>query len=118
MQPKVLPLKRLYILRLEDRESGIKIDICVNNLLGLVNSEYIKRYCQLDQRYLNLCRVMKHLHESYRPYGEQETLKMTNYAMNMMLLVYLVQMEVLPNILSGDPQGQVYYEMQYNLKGR
>ena len=25
---------------------------------------------------------------------------------------------MLPNILTGDPQGNVYYEMQYNLKSR
>jgi len=114
----VLGLKRLFILRLEDRETGIKIDICVNNMLGLVNSEYIRRYCLLDSRYLSLCRVLKHLHETHRPYGEQESLKMTNYSMNMMLLVFLIQAKVLPNILTGDPQGNVYYEMQYNLKSR
>jgi DNA polymerase sigma len=86
----VLALKRLYILRVQDRESSVKIDICVNNMLGLVNSEYIKRYIQLDSRYLSLCRLMKHLHETHRPYGDQESLKMTNYAMNMMILVYLI----------------------------
>jgi|LauGreDrversion4_2_1035121.scaffolds.fasta_scaffold209454_2 hypothetical protein len=67
--PKILPLKRLYILRVKDLRANIEIDLCVNNILGILNSELIRTYCLLDSRYHSMCRIMKYLHEMLEPYG-------------------------------------------------
>lgn len=35
---ELLPITRLYLLRMIDKTTGVKIDLCVNNILGVLNS--------------------------------------------------------------------------------
>ena len=111
-------LKRLYILRISDlKYNGINLDICVNNILGIYNSRYIQTYCQLDERYHSLCRIVKRLHEAVKPYRSNYMMKLTNYSFNLMILVYLMEKKVVPNIIRDrDRRGEVVYEMQYPAK--
>ncbi len=85
-------MKRLYLLNIEDKKLKINIDLCINNILGIVNSQMILRYCLIDKRYRELCLIMKMVHEDMKPYGPIVTdkmKKMTNYSFNLMILVFL-----------------------------
>ena len=62
---EVWPLKRIYLLHIKDRVLSLNLDIVLNNILGIRNSEMIRTYCLLDQRYMNMCRLMKVVHEYY-----------------------------------------------------
>lgn len=65
----LLEMKRLYALRIEDNQLNISIDLCINNILGIVNSQMIRTYCLMDRRYRELCLIMKMVHEEIKPYG-------------------------------------------------
>jgi DNA polymerase sigma len=107
-------MKRLFALRIDGL--GLIVDLCINNILGVYNSKLIHTYCILDERYHSLCRLIKFLHNLHKPYAGQETQKLTNYALNLMLLVFLQSKRVLPNILRpSDKRGMIEYEMQYKI---
>jgi len=53
----------------EKDEERIRFDICINNVLGVLNSKMILTYCRMDTRYMNLCRIMKALHAIKKPYS-------------------------------------------------
>lgn len=38
------------LLRFTDQESGLEVDFCVNNRLGVRNTKLLAAYCQLDER--------------------------------------------------------------------
>ncbi|TNV81818.1 hypothetical protein FGO68_gene16187 [Halteria grandinella] len=112
----VLALKRLYVLQMEDTVTKLKIDLCVNNLLGIVNSEFLATYCKLDTRYHSACRILKRIHTIYSPYKYQPYSKLTNYCLNMMLLVFFQERGILPNILRPTSEsGWLEIEQQYKV---
>ena len=65
----VMKMKRLYALRITDSKLNINIDLCINNILGIVNSQMIRTYCIMDRRYRELCLIMKMVHDDIMPYG-------------------------------------------------
>jgi len=62
---EVWQLKRIYLLHIKDRNLKLNFDIVLNNVLGIRNSEMIRTYCLLDERFMNMCRLMKVIHEDY-----------------------------------------------------
>ena len=46
--PELRPLKRIYLLHIHDRELQLRIDLVINNVLGLRNTEMVRTYCMLD----------------------------------------------------------------------
>ena len=46
--PELRNLKRIYLLHIHDRELQLRIDLVINNILGLRNSEMVRTYCMLD----------------------------------------------------------------------
>lgn len=65
-----MKMKRLYALRITDNKLNINIDLCINNILGIVNSQMIRTYCIMDRRYRELCLIMKMVHDDIKPYGD------------------------------------------------
>ncbi len=70
-----------------------------------------------------MCQLMKVIHEDYKPYKRSPKQKLTNFAFNMMILVYLQSRDrpVLPNLLDkslfDDYSSQVVkYEQQYEYR--
>lgn len=84
-----LKMKRLYALRITDDFLDIKIDMCINNVLGIVNSQMIRTYCLMDRRFHEMCLIMKMVHDEMKPYGRQIQKKLTNFSLNLMILVFL-----------------------------
>ena len=45
---EVRNLRRIYLLHIHDKKLQLKIDLVINNILGLRNSEMVRTYCMLD----------------------------------------------------------------------
>jgi len=43
-----------------DPETGLSCDICVNNLLAVVNTKLLRDYAQIDRRLRQLAFIVKH----------------------------------------------------------
>ncbi len=54
-----VPAVKVPILRYKDLVSGIDVDISVNNILAIYNSELIFTYCQIDHRFHILATFIK-----------------------------------------------------------
>ncbi|XP_042430451.1 UTP:RNA uridylyltransferase 1-like [Zingiber officinale] len=63
---KALTRARVPIVKLMDPVTGLSCDICVNNLLAVVNTKLLKDYAQIDERLRQLAFIVKHLAKSHR----------------------------------------------------
>lgn len=57
---------RVPIVKLIDPVTGLSCDICVNNLLAVVNTKLLKDYAQIDKRLHQLAFLVKHWARSRR----------------------------------------------------
>ena len=65
----LMKMKRLYCLRITDNKLKINIDLCINNILGIVNSQMLRTYCLIDRRFQEMCLLLKMVHEDLKPFG-------------------------------------------------
>ncbi|XP_062205321.1 UTP:RNA uridylyltransferase 1-like [Phragmites australis] len=63
---QALTRARVPIVKLMDPETGLSCDICVNNLLAVVNTKLLKDYAQVDRRLRQLAFIVKHWAKSRR----------------------------------------------------
>jgi DNA polymerase sigma len=69
---QALPHARVPIVKFTDPDTGINCDICVNNMLAVVNSKLLHDYSQVDPRLRQLAFLVKHwakqrqVNETYR----------------------------------------------------
>ncbi len=47
------------VLKLTDPSTGLEVDLCVNNRLGLRNTELLKAYVAVDPRVAQLGKIIK-----------------------------------------------------------
>ncbi|KAG0472729.1 hypothetical protein HPP92_014586 [Vanilla planifolia] len=57
---QALPHARVPIVKLMDPVTGISCDICINNLLAVINTKLLKDYAQVDKRLRQLAFIVKH----------------------------------------------------------
>ncbi|VAH03829.1 unnamed protein product [Triticum turgidum subsp. durum] len=65
-QLQALTRARVPIVKLMDPDTGLSCDICVNNLLAVVNTKLLRDYAQIDQRLRQLAFIVKHWAKSRR----------------------------------------------------
>jgi len=46
-----VPAAKVPLIRYEDAKTAMDIDLNVNNILGVYNSDLIYTYCKIDQRF-------------------------------------------------------------------
>ena len=63
---QALTRARVPIVKLMDLDTGLSCDICVNNLLAVVNTKLLRDYAQIDQRLRQLAFIVKHWAKSRR----------------------------------------------------
>ncbi|XBJ23743.1 hypothetical protein VPH35_001797 [Triticum aestivum] len=63
---QALTRARVPIVKLMDPDTGLSCDICVNNLLAVVNTKLLRDYAQIDQRLRQLAFIVKHWAKSRR----------------------------------------------------
>ncbi|KAI4356853.1 hypothetical protein L6164_000840 [Bauhinia variegata] len=85
---QALTRARVPIVKLKDPVTGISCDICINNLLAVVNTKLLRDYAQIDSRLRQLAFIIKHWAKSR---GVNETYQgtLSSYAYVLMCIHFL-----------------------------
>ncbi|CAM0150643.1 unnamed protein product [Urochloa decumbens] len=86
---------RVPIVKLMDPETGLSCDICVNNLLAVVNTKLLRDYAQIDRRLRQLAFIVKHWAKSRRV-NETYQGTLSSYAYVIMCIHLLQLRRLLP----------------------
>ncbi|KAJ7267496.1 hypothetical protein C8J57DRAFT_1327862 [Mycena rebaudengoi] len=105
---EALPKARVPIVKFTDPVTGHVCDINVNERLGLMNSDLIKRYCQLSPA---LVQMLVYIKKWAKPLGHNfpsSTKKgvpvtFSSYALVLMTIGFLQHRALLPNLQEGLP---------------
>lgn len=87
---QALTRARVPIVKLKDPATGISCDICVNNLLAVINTKLLRDYAKIDERLRQLAFIVKHWAKSR---GVNETYQgtLSSYAYVLMCIHFLQQ---------------------------
>lgn len=87
---QALTRARVPIVKLMDPATGMSCDICINNVLAVVNTKLLRDYAQLDVRLRQLAFIVKHWAKSR---GVNETYQgtLSSYAYVLMCIHFLQQ---------------------------
>jgi len=78
-------------------ETGIEVDLCVNNRLGLRNSALLLLYCRLDKRVAQVGRLVKTWSKHSEIVGTADGC-LNSYAFILITIHYLLHIGVVPNL--------------------
>ncbi|KAG0560845.1 hypothetical protein M758_9G018100 [Ceratodon purpureus] len=99
---------RVPIVKFTDPDTGINCDICVNNMLAVVNSKLLHDYSQVDPRLRQLAFLVKHWAKQ-RQVNETYRGTLSSYAYVLMCIHFLQQRR--PAILPCLQKMQPTYEV-------
>lgn len=87
---QALTRARVPIVKLMDPATGISCDICINNVLAVVNTRLLRDYARIDMRLRHLAFIVKHWAKSR---GVNETYQgtLSSYAYVLMCIHFLQQ---------------------------
>lgn len=71
------------------------MDICINNILGVINSNMLKVYCEIDPRVEQLGKLVK-LWAKAKMVSSQSNY--SSYAMILMVIYFLQKKKILPSL--------------------
>ncbi|GAB2271624.1 hypothetical protein Dimus_006454 [Dionaea muscipula] len=85
---QALTRARVPIVKLKDPVTGISCDICINNILAVVNTKLLRDYAEIDVRLRQLAFIVKHWAKSR---GVNETYQgtLSSYAYVLMCIHFL-----------------------------
>lgn len=83
-----VPAIKVPIIRYKDLHSGIDVDISVNNILAMYNTDLIYVYCQIDQRFHILATFLKHWAKQVKIIGAPNGY-LSSYALTLMVIAFL-----------------------------
>ncbi|XP_073151856.1 UTP:RNA uridylyltransferase 1 isoform X2 [Henckelia pumila] len=87
---QALTRARVPIVKLLDPDTGISCDICVNNVLAVVNTKLLRDYAHIDGRLRQLAFIVKHWAKS-RAVNETYQGTLSSYAYVLMCIHFLQQ---------------------------
>lgn len=87
---QALTRARVPIVKLMDPVTGISCDICINNLLAVVNTKLLRDYANIDARLRQLAFIIKHWAKS-RGVNETYHGTLSSYAYVLMCIHFLQQ---------------------------
>ncbi|KAL3814887.1 hypothetical protein ACJIZ3_016155 [Penstemon smallii] len=87
---QALTRARVPIVKLMDPVTGISCDICINNVLAVVNTKLLRDYAQIDERLRQLVFIVKHWAKS-RQVNETYHGTLSSYAYVLMCIHFLQQ---------------------------
>lgn len=87
------------LVKFTDRLSGMEVDFCINNELGVRNSHLLNSYCRYDQRVLQLGRLVKDWAKQHELVGTADGC-LNSYAYMLLVIHFLqnIQPPVVPNL--------------------
>ncbi|CDF32165.1 PAP/25A associated domain family protein [Chondrus crispus] len=88
---------RVPVIKMHDPKSKLQVDICVNNTLAVRNTELLKAYVDLDERFRYVCILVK-LWAKRRDLNDAYHGTLSSYAYTLLVIHYLqtVSPPVLP----------------------
>lgn len=88
---------RVPVIKMLDRISELQVDVCVNNTLAVKNTELLKAYVDLDERFRYVCILVK-LWAKRRDLNDAYNGTLSSYAYTLLVIHYLqtLQPPVLP----------------------
>uniref|UniRef100_A0ACD5U6A8 Uncharacterized protein n=1 Tax=Avena sativa TaxID=4498 RepID=A0ACD5U6A8_AVESA len=98
---QALTRARVPIVKLMDQVTGLSCDICVNNLLAVVNTKLLRDYAQIDRRLRQLAFIVKHWAKSRRV-NETYQGTLSSYAYVIMCIHLLQLRRILPCLQEMD----------------
>lgn len=103
---------RVPVIKMHDPKSKLQVDVCVNNILAVRNTELLKAYVDLDERFRYVCVLVK-LWAKRRDLNDAYHGTLSSYAYTLLVIHYLqtLQPPVLPclqQMVNGKvvPKGQ------------
>lgn len=89
------------LCKFTDRDSGMEVDFCINNDLGVRNSLLLLTYCNYDSRTLRVGRLVKDWAKRHELVGTADGY-LNSYAYMLLTIFYLqsIQPPVVPNLQS------------------
>ncbi|XVF79934.1 hypothetical protein PTKIN_Ptkin15bG0030100 [Pterospermum kingtungense] len=87
---QALTRARVPIVKLMDPATGISCDICINNVLAVVNTKLLRDYAKIDARLRQLAFIVKHWAKS-RVVNETYQGTLSSYAYVLMCIHFLQQ---------------------------
>lgn len=101
---QALTRARVPIVKLMDPVTGISCDICINNLLAVVNTKLLRDYANIDPRLRQLAFIIKHWAKS-RGVNETYHGTLSSYAYVLMCIHFLQQQRpaILPCLQGMNP---------------
>lgn len=98
---------RVPVIKMRDRISCLHVDVCVNNMLAVRNTELLKAYVNLDERFRYLCMLVK-LWAKRRDLNDAYNGTLSSYAYTLLVIHYLQTLEapILPclqRMVNGKP---------------
>ncbi|KAK9742868.1 hypothetical protein RND81_03G201900 [Saponaria officinalis] len=87
---QALTRARVPIVKLKDPVTGISCDICINNVLAVVNTKLLRDYAEIDVRLRQLAFLVKHWAKS-RGINETYQGTLSSYAYVLMCIHFLQQ---------------------------
>ena len=78
---------KVPLIKYKDSETGFSCDVIVNGVLGVKNSEMIKLYSEIDERFLKLGLFVKFWAKYYQILSAANGF-LSSYAYQMMLLAF------------------------------
>lgn len=87
---------RVPVIKMHDRKSKLQVDVCVNNTLAVRNTELLKAYVDLDERFRYVCVLVK-LWAKRRDLNDAYHGTLSSYAYTLLVIHYL--QSLLPPVL-------------------
>ena len=84
-----------WLLKLEDRHEDIHIDIMVNKISEVYNSQLISQYALIDNRFHKLAHILKKWNNKV---SESVNDRLNNFSIYLMLIAYMQSEKMLPNL--------------------
>ncbi|KAJ7176612.1 hypothetical protein C8R46DRAFT_1076800 [Mycena filopes] len=95
------------IVKFKDPSTGLSCDLNVNERLGLLNSNLIKRYCELNPVIITMIQYIKLWAKPLRLNSPARTrnvsVTFSSYALMLMTIGFMQHRELLPNLQAGLP---------------
>ena len=90
-------MANMFVIHYVCHHTGVDVEISLNNLTGVVNSELMRRYAELDDRFHKVGMFLKWFVKKKRLF--EKTAKLNSFSILSMLLVYMQDVKkILPNL--------------------
>lgn len=88
---------RVPVIKMQDPISKVQVDVCMNNILAVRNTELLKAYVDLDERFRYVCILVK-LWAKRRKLNEAYSGTLSSYAYTLLVIHYFqtLKQPVLP----------------------